>query len=343
MILARLTSDEVLDAAYVWLCRRRRDYPDCADIWSFRRDWCREKERLRAGLLAGAFSFGLLDRVSLKDGREIDLWAARDALVLKALAIVLADVLPASRRCTHLRGHGGAKAAVRSVMAALPANRFVFRTDVKSYYASIDHFALLDRLDPHIPDRDVRRLLVLYLRRTAERGGCFYDLTRGISLGCPLSPLIGAFFLHELDTQLEEAGVFSVRFMDDVLVLAPTRWKLRRAVRLVNTVLDRLGLAKHPDKTFVGRIARGFDFLGYHLSRAGLAPAPATLRNAIEHATRLYEQKRGAPSGSAALGTYLRRWNGWLRGGVSDLFLASGGHRLALQPADPEKARQCRD
>ncbi len=61
-------------------------------------------------------------------------------------------------------------------MAQLPANGFVLWTDVKSYYASIDH----------IGDRSILNLLGQYLRRTAERGGCFHDHERGISLGCPL-------------------------------------------------------------------------------------------------------------------------------------------------------------
>jgi hypothetical protein len=52
--------------------------------------------------------------------------------VLKALAIVLTRVLPVSPRCTHVKGNVSAKAAVRQVSAALPANRFVFRTDVRS-------------------------------------------------------------------------------------------------------------------------------------------------------------------------------------------------------------------
>jgi hypothetical protein len=39
MILTRLASDAVLDAAYAWLCRRRRDWPAIADIWSFRHRW----------------------------------------------------------------------------------------------------------------------------------------------------------------------------------------------------------------------------------------------------------------------------------------------------------------
>ncbi len=140
--------------------------------------------------------------------------------MLKALAITLPKYLPVSPRCTHVRGHGGAKAAVRQVMAGLPDNRFVLRTDVKSYYASIDHHLLLDRLAAHIKDKAALNLIGQYLRRTAERGGAFFDYDRGISLGCPLSPLIGAFFLSELDERMERSGLFYVRFMDDVLVLA---------------------------------------------------------------------------------------------------------------------------
>ncbi len=145
-ILAELTSDEVLETAYGWLCKRRRNYPADADVWSFRQRWPADKDRLKAELAAGRFRFGLLTRITLVDGEEVDLWSARDALVLKALTIVLAKHLPVSDRCTHVKGHGGAKAAVRQVWARLAENRFVLRTDVKSYYASIDHFLLLDQL-----------------------------------------------------------------------------------------------------------------------------------------------------------------------------------------------------
>ncbi len=120
MVLARLASDAVLDVAYGWLCHRRRDYPADADVWSFRRQWPREKRRIQADLLVRRFRFALLDRITLKGGSDIDLWSARDALVLKALTIVLSDILPLSPRCTHVRGHGGAKAAVRQVMGGCP-------------------------------------------------------------------------------------------------------------------------------------------------------------------------------------------------------------------------------
>jgi RNA-directed DNA polymerase len=315
-LLEHLASDDALDTAYEWLSHRRRDYSANSDVWSFRRCWKREKAQIKDELLSGNYRFSLLTRITLKDGEETDLWSARDALVLKSLALVLGEHLPVSRRCTHLKGNGGAKYAVREVRDHVQDNRFVMRTDVESYYASIDHLRLLDQLAVHIKDRRVLNLMGQYLRRTSERGGSFWDYEKGISLGCPLSPLIGAFFLNALDVVAAKLRLFYVRFMDDILILAPTRWQLRGAVKMVNQRLAALGLEKHPDKTFIGRIERGFDFLGYRFSPAGLTLAKQTIANFIEKASRLYEQKRRAVSAATALEMYVRRWLMWATGGI---------------------------
>ncbi len=87
-------------------------------------------------------------------------------------------------------------------------------------------------------------------------------------------------------------------------------------MKAVNAVLGSLRLEKHPDKTFIGKIERGFDFLGYHFSRDGLRVAKATMRKFVERATRLYEQQPEERDGSSALGMYVRRWVGWASGGL---------------------------
>jgi hypothetical protein len=81
-----------------------------------------------------------------------------------------------------------------------------------------------------------------------------------------LSPLIGAFYLKILDEALGNSGLYYVRYMDDILVLTPTRWRLRLAIRVLQQAFARLKLSMHPDKTCIGRIEKGFDFLGYHFS-----------------------------------------------------------------------------
>ena len=93
-------------------------------------------------------------------------------------------------------------------------------------------------------------------------------------------------------------------------------WKLRRAVKAINEVLASLRLEKHPDKTFIGRIENGFDFLGYHFGAESLSVAKQTLVNFIDKASRLYEQERSGTGAPDALGMYVRRWVSWAEGGL---------------------------
>jgi len=269
---------------------------------------------LRQQLLAGTYRLGAVDRF-WRDGEPIEVWQALDSLVLKAVAIVLSRRLDSvlSRRCFHLAGRGGAKAAVRAVAENLDQNQWVMRTDVKSYYASIQHDVLMDIVRAHVADVRVVDLIDQYVRRNIYEDGIYETPTCGICLGCPLSPLMGALFLQELDRRMEDTGLCYARFMDDWVILAPTRWKLRQAVRIVNQVLADRMVRQHPDKTFIGRIRRGFEFLGYAFATKGLTGIARTTRQRFfERVTQLYEQ--GADE--VRIGQYVRRWWKWTTEGV---------------------------
>ena len=205
-----IASDDVLRQAYDWLCERRVDYSPNDDVWDVRWRWEEIRPALQDALRAGDYRMSSVRRFS--SGREtIEVWSALNALVLKATSIVIAaHCLPElSMRCYHIEGRGGAKAAVRFIDDMRGENTFVFRTDVKSYYASW-------------------------------------------------------------------------------VILAPTRWKLRAAIRLVNETLAELKVEQHPDKTFIGRIRRGFDFLGYVFSPTGLEVAPRAVEHCVERVAQLY-------------------------------------------------------
>ena len=171
----------------------------------------------------------------------------------------------------------------------------------------------MDIVGKYVPDNAVLCLLWGYLRRYVSDGGEYIDITQGISLGCPLSPLMGALFLKHLDDRIAALGCFYVRYMDDWVILAPTRWKLRKAIKPTNQVMSELRVVKHPDKTFIGRVAQGFDFLGYWFSPAGLGIARKTVERMVENMRRLYEQ--GAPD--ERIEAYFQRWCRWVKGGIS--------------------------
>lgn len=86
-------------------------------------------------------------------------------------------------------------------------------------------------------------------------------------------------------------------------------------------VLDRLKLAIHPNKRYIGTTRRGFDFLGYRLHPGRkLRPAQLSLNRLLQHAHRLYEQ--GADL--IRLRQYDQRWSSWLHGGLRGLVCTYG-------------------
>ena len=104
--------------------------------------------------------------------------------------------------------------------------------------------------------------------------------------------------------QTQDVGLFYVRFMDDWVVIAPSRWKLRKVVKQVNEILAELLLEKHPDKTFIGKAVRGFSFLGYYLTPWAVSVAQVTIENMKQRIARLYEQGAGMTD----IGRYVVRW-----------------------------------
>lgn len=148
-----------------------------------------------------------------------------------------------------------------------------------------------------------------------EKGGNFHTPRTGIPRGCPLSPLLAGFHLFELDSDLAgRTGVRYLRFMDDLLILARTRWQLKRAVARMNAWFGEAGLEQQPDKTFIGRIEQGFDWLGYQFDVKVLCGVAAqawehhshTLHRLLERARRCAtSQKEDA---LRRVGEYQQRW-----------------------------------
>jgi RNA-directed DNA polymerase len=308
---------DTLDTAYAWLCKQRANFPANADIWHLRYHWHTLRQELLQSLHKQDYNFVPLSVVTKADGEIIHLWSSQDALILKMLAMALPDALALSPLCTHCKGHGGLKATVSALKAMLPDYTYVMKTDVNGYYESIDHTILLKQLDKDIANPFIWRLLVQFVKRTVERGGTFKSITCGISRGCPLSPVIAAYYLKGLDEQMEgDTRYLYRRFMDDVIVLAKTRWHLRKAVRTVNQHFYQLKIEQAPDKTFIGKISRGWDFLGYRFGKAKLTVSKRTLENHIRRLTQLYEQKKHQPNWKMLLDDYRQRWLTWVYSGI---------------------------
>ena len=96
----------------------------------------------------------------------------------------------------------------------------------------------------------------------------------------------------------------------------------------MNQVTNNLLVVQHPDKTLIGRIAWGFDFLDYWFSPTGLGVARKMVERMRDKVSRLYEQ--GADE--TRVEEYVRRWGIWVRSGVDGRIVALGLLGFVPQP-----------
>ena len=106
--------------------------------------------------------------------------------------------------------------------------------------------------------------------------------------------------------------------MDDFVFFTKSRHKLRWVIKEVYKILDKLKLKLAPDKTYIGNITggKGFDFLGYHIKRFGVAISKTSFANMAVNVSRLYEQH----ASHDRMEKYLKNWQRWAKAKVGLLY-----------------------
>ena len=177
------------------------------------------------------------------EGRWLAKWCPRSRVIQRtALDLLRHDLKPhLSRRCKHLKGHGGVKGTVRYLRRVVEHHTYVARFDVVAYYESVDHALLLGLLDRAGVDADLQRIVADYL---ALPDRCHTG--KGMVAGGSLSPLLGGLYLTPLDQSMgKDTRMVYVRYMDDFVILATTRWHLKKAIRQIYRITADLKLRLH--------------------------------------------------------------------------------------------------
>ena len=213
--------------------------------------------------------------------RPLGIPTIRDRIVQMACKIVIEPIFEADfESCSYgFRPKRSAHQAIGHIKQHLHMGcKEVWDCDLRQYFDTIPHARLMVLLERRISDRDVLRLIRLWLKapiaERTRRGKIRYigggkRNRRGTPQGGVISPLLANIYLHELDKAFYEkdgalfrCGARIVRYADDFVVVA--RYIGEPIKRAVLAKIKELGLTLNEEKTRVVRMADGsFDFLGY--------------------------------------------------------------------------------
>ena len=232
--------------------------------------------KLVTALRSGSYEPQAIQRVYIpKPGsheqRPLGIPTVRDRVVQGAVRHVLEPIFE-REFATHsygFRPQRGCKDALRRVDALVKQGYvYVVDADLKSYFDTIPHGRLLNRLRERIADRRLLTLIESFLTAGIMDGLKEWQPEAGAPQGAVLSPLLSNIYLNPLDHLVAAHGFEMVRYADDFVILCRSQAEAEQALALVRQWCEAEGLTLHPTKTqLVDVRVTGFDFLGYHFVR----------------------------------------------------------------------------
>lgn len=223
-------------------------------------------------VLSGRYRFSpyveiLRTRGANREPRVISFPTARDRVVLLQLKRVLHDVFP------DLVPRSLPNEIVRQAAVQLSAFRrdgySVLRTDICNFYPTIDHAQLLRMLRTRIRSERVISLIERALRtptvpsnyRKLDYATHVSPLV-GVPQGLAISNVLASIYLSGLDQKMRKRASYYCRYVDDIIVVAPTP-EIDDVEEQLNMDLTSLGLCMSAGKTSKLPAGAPVEFLGY--------------------------------------------------------------------------------
>jgi group II intron reverse transcriptase/maturase len=150
---------------------------------------------------------------------------------------------------------------------------WIVDADIKGYFNNINHDKLMLMVKQRISDRRILKMIWKWLKAGVMEDGKYMESELGSPQGGVISPLLANIYLHYFDLKWElhykHLGKL-IRYCDDFVIICRTKKEAEHALKAVKSIMQRLELELHPDKTKLVNMwdgKEGFDFLGFHHRR----------------------------------------------------------------------------
>lgn len=214
--------------------------------------------------------------------RTISVAAFRDRVVHHALVMQLEPIFEKTfiYHSYATRKNKGSLKAIKQAQINLRKHQWFLKLDIKKYFDSIDHDILINQIKHKIKDA---RLIDL-IEKILDTSSSSQEISERI--GLPIGNLTSQFFanvyLNSFDHYVLEKLRFPyIRYMDDILLFADDKLKLKQSLKECECYLNEiLKLEIKPGSIMINNSLHGLSFLGFRIF-------PALIRLKQENIKRL--------------------------------------------------------
>ena len=196
-----------------------------------RDDWARIREQI----LARKYKPKPVKRVEIpKDNGGVRLLGVPcvvDRVIQQAMVQVLTPVFePTFSDFSYgFRPNRSAEDAVRKAQEYMAEGySHVVDLDLSKFFDTVNHDLLMTFVDRTLDDKDIRRLIYVYLKSGVMADESFTATEEGTPQGGPLSPLLSNIYLTPYDKELEKRGLRFVRYADDCNIFTKSKYSCKR-------------------------------------------------------------------------------------------------------------------
>lgn len=174
-------------------------------------------------------------------------------------------------------------AAINAVLAEIgKGSLWVAAADITAFFTKISKSGALSIIRRAIEDEDVMLLFeqaiavelsnLSELREVADQ---FPIEEIGVAQGNSLSPLLGNIVLADFDRKMNEGDCSCFRYIDDFIILAPSKKAANARLKLARKLLDELSMELSPEKSSkqAQPVNDGFEFLGIEIVPGLIRPS----------------------------------------------------------------------
>ena len=202
-----------------------------------------------------------------REKRGISIPTIKDKIIQEATRNIIEPIFNSifiESSYAYITNKGPQKAICKVEQYLKKGRTWIATFDIDNFFDSINHNLLMRFISNKIWEKEILRLIELWLKIGVIEKDKWIDPAVGVPQGGNISPLLSNIYLHPFDKEMKKKNYIIIRYADNIVFLEKTKNDAINALSGAEKFLKgKLSLNLNSSSKSISNIYSGFVFLGF--------------------------------------------------------------------------------